>query len=160
MINAIAIYMLSGTVLSSIIAAAKDRSIVFWAVFGIVAGPIAVAIVIWLPSRRPVAPPRHPPYAMRSIANDIYALDDMRQRGMITDTEFAQGKAQILAWPVTSPIPPALSPHCVIADGRRTWQAISWRQGPPLRTSHAVIVSISIGMTTCRSRWLPPIRCS
>jgi hypothetical protein len=119
--NAIAIYMSSGMVLSSFIAAAKDRSVVFWAVFGIIAGPIAVAVVMWLPSRRPVAPPRHPPYAMRSIADEIDALDDMRQRGMITDSEFAQGKAQILAWPVTSPIPPALSPQRVIADGRRTW---------------------------------------
>lgn len=121
MLNAITIYMLSGTVLSAFIAAARDRSVIFWAVFGIVAGPIAVAIVMWLPSRKPVPVSPYPPHAVRSLADEIYALDDMRQRGMITDDEFAQGKAQILAWPVTSSIPPALLPQRVIADGRRTW---------------------------------------
>jgi hypothetical protein len=119
--NMIAIYMLSGTILSALIAAARDRSVIFWAVFGIVAGPIAVAIVMWLPSRKAVAVPAYPPHAVRSIADEINALDDIRQRGMINDDEFAQGKAQILAWPVSSPIPPALSPQRVIADGLRTW---------------------------------------
>lgn len=133
MMNAIAVYMLSGTVLSALIAAARDRSVIFWAVFGIVAGPIAVAIVMWLPSRRPAPVPASPPHAVRSIADEIYALDDMRQRGMITDDEFAQGKAQILAWPVTSPIPPALSPQRVITDGRRTWASYQ----PATRTALA-----------------------
>lgn len=121
--NMIAVYMLSGTILSALIAAARNRSVIFWAVFGIVAGPIAVAIVMWLPSRKlmPIPASSHPRYAMRSLADEINVLDDMRQRGMITDDEFSQGKAQILAWPVTSPIPPALSPQRVIADGRRTW---------------------------------------
>jgi hypothetical protein len=119
--NMIAIYMLSGTILSALIAVARDRSVIFWAVFGIVAGPIAVAIVMWLPSRKlmPIPGSLHPP--IRSLADEINALDDMRQRGMITDDEFSQGKAQILAWPVTSPIPHALSPQRVITDGRRTW---------------------------------------
>lgn len=121
MMNMIAIYMLSGTVFSAFIAGAKDRSVVLWALFGILAGPIAVALLMWLPSRRPALTPLHPSHAMHSIADEIDALDDMRQRGMISDDEFAQGKAQILAWPVTSPIPQALSPQRVIADGRRTW---------------------------------------
>ena len=121
MMNAITIYMLSGTVLSAFIAAARDRSVIFWAVFGIVAGPIAVAIVMWLPSRKPVPVSPYPPHAVRSLAEEIAALDDMRQRGIITEDEFAQGKAQVLAWPVTSSLPAALSPQRVIADGRRTW---------------------------------------
>lgn len=119
--NMIAVYMLSGMVLSALIAAARDRSVIFWALLGIVAGPIAVAIVMWLPSREPAAVSTYPPHTMRSLADEIDALDDMRQRGMITDDEFSQGKAQLLAWPLTSPIPPALSPQRVIADGRRTW---------------------------------------
>ena len=121
MMNMIAVYMLSGTVLSALIAAARDRSVILWAVFGILAGPIAVAIVMWLPSRRPASVSPYPPHAMRSLADEIEALDDQRQRCMITDDEFAQGKAQVLAWPVTSAIPMALSPGRVIADGRRTW---------------------------------------
>ena len=120
-INAITIYMLSGVVLSAFIAAARDRSVIFWAVFGIVAGPIAVAIVMWLPSRKPVPVSPYPPDAVRSLADEIDALDVMRQRSMISDDEFAQGKAQVLAWPVTSSIPAALSPQRVIGDGRRTW---------------------------------------
>ncbi len=119
--NMIAIYMLSGTLLSGLIAATKDRSVLFWAVLGVVSGPIAVAIVMWLPSRKPMRTSPYPPHAVRSIADEIDALDDMRQRGMITDNEFVQGKAQILGWPVTSPMPPGLSPQHVIADGRRTW---------------------------------------
>ena len=121
MMDMIAVYMLSGTVLSALIAAARDRSVVLWALLGIVAGPIAVAAVMWLPSRRPVPASPYPPHAVRSLADEIEALDDQRQRGMITDDEFAQGKAQILAWPVTSLVPFALSAGRVIADGRRTW---------------------------------------
>lgn len=117
----IAIYMLSGTVLAAAIAAVRDRSVIFWAVCGIIGGPIAVAIIMWLPSRRPPTVPVYPPHAVRSLADEIEALDNQRQRGMISDAEFVQGKVQILAWPVTSPIPPALSPQRVIADGRRTW---------------------------------------
>ena len=43
------------------------------------------------------------------------------QRGIITDADLHQGKVQILAWPVSSPIPPALTPQRVWAGGRRTW---------------------------------------
>jgi hypothetical protein len=121
MMNMITIYMLSGTVLSALIAAARDRSVILWAVLGIIAGPIAVAIVMWLPSRRPVPVSPYPPNAVRSLADEIEALDNLRQRGMISEAEYEQGKAQILAWPVSSPIPLALSPQRVIADGRRTW---------------------------------------
>lgn len=121
MMSMITIYMLSGTVLSALIAAARDRSVILWAVLGIIAGPIAVAIVMWLPSRRPVPVSPYPPQAVRSLADEIEALDNLRQRGMISEAEYEQGKAQILAWPVSSLIPLALSPQRVIADGRRTW---------------------------------------
>lgn len=83
MMNMIAVYMLSGTMLSALIAAARDRSVILWAAFGILAGPIAVAIVMWLPSRRPAPVSPYPPHAMRSLADEIEALDDQRQRGMI-----------------------------------------------------------------------------
>ena len=115
--TAIGLAMVISAILSGIIAAAKERTVSLWAVLGLLTGPIAVTIVLYLPTSKP-GPPAAP---VRSIAQEIDSLDEMRQRGIISDDEFAQGKAQVLAWPITSPIPPALTPQRVWADGRRTW---------------------------------------
>ena len=115
--TAIGLAVVIGAILSGIIAAAKDRSVILWAALGLLTGPIAVAIVLYLPSCKQL-PPATP---VRSIAQEIDSLEEMRQRGIISDNEFTQGKAQVLAWPISSPIPPALTPQRVWADGRRTW---------------------------------------
>ncbi|SEN69748.1 hypothetical protein SAMN05192583_3345 [Sphingomonas gellani] len=108
--------------ISGAIAEYKQRSTYIWAGLGLIAGPIAVMLILYVPSRRPGKAPVAPESAsMRSIADEIYSLEEMRQRGIISDDEFTQGKAQLLAWPLSSPIPPALSPQRVWADGRRTW---------------------------------------
>ena len=118
--NELALSMLCSAVLSGAIATFKERSTIVWTGLSLVAGPIAVALILCLPSRKikPAQGSGHPP---RSIVDEIDALDNMRQRGIITDAEFHQGKVQVLAWPVSSPIPPALTPQRVWADGRRTW---------------------------------------
>ena len=71
-------------------------------------------------STRPTPAPT-PPVPTRSIVAEVHALAEMRKRELIADDEFVQGKVQILAWPVSSPIQPALTPQRVWADGRRTW---------------------------------------
>ena len=112
--------MLISAGLSGMIASHKERRPAFWLSIGLVTGPIAVAIILWLPSR--VAGPLPPPFPKpRSIVDEINGLEEMRQRGIISDDEFQQGKVQVLAWPTSSPIPAALTPQRVWADGRRTW---------------------------------------
>lgn len=106
--------------ISGTIAEYRKRSPYVWAGLGLIAGPIAVAIILYFPSRRPDKAPVAPA-PVRSLVDEIDALDDMLRRGMITEDEFTQGKAQLLAWPLSSPVPPALSPQRVWADGRRTW---------------------------------------
>lgn len=112
--------MLLSAGISTLVALYKERPPVFWLAMGLVTGPIAVAIILWLPSRAPGPAPASLP-TPRSIVEEIAGLEEMRQRGLISDDEFQQGKVQILAWPIASPIPPALGPQRVWADNRRTW---------------------------------------
>jgi hypothetical protein len=105
---------------SGLIASHRQRSPVIWMALGFVIGPIAVAVILWLPSHVIRAAPALLAPA-RSIVEEINGLEEMRQRGLITDAEFQQGKVQILAWPIDTPIPHALTPQRIWADGRRTW---------------------------------------
>jgi hypothetical protein len=120
-VNLLVFSMLISAGISGAAASFKQRSPALWLSLGLFTGPIAVALILLLPSRKtqqevlPAGTPR------RSIAEEIHALEEMRERGIITDDEFTQGKVQTLAWPVSSPIPAALTPHRVWADGRRTW---------------------------------------
>ena len=118
--NLLAIAMLISAGLCGMIASHKERRPAFWLGFGLVAGPIAVAIILWLPSSAVRVASASPP-RLRSLVDEINGLEEMRQRGIINDDEFRQGKVQVLAWPVASPIPPALTPQRVWMDGRRTW---------------------------------------
>ena len=118
--NELALSMLCSAVLSGGIATFKERSTIVWTGLGLVAGPIAVALILCLPSRR-ISPVQGLAPAPRSIAAEIEALEEMRQRGIITDAEFQQGKVQVLAWPVSSLIPPAFTPQRIWSDSRRTW---------------------------------------
>lgn len=125
--NMLVLSMLLSAGVGGVIAFLKGRSAALWMSLGLCTGPIAVALVLCLsnrkegePSTRP-APAPPPPVPVRSIVDEIHALAEMRERGLLTDHEFAQGKVQILAWPTSSPIPPALTPERVWADGRRTW---------------------------------------
>jgi hypothetical protein len=95
--------------LSGMIASYKKRQSAFWLSMGLVAGPIAVGIILWLPSRIARTSPA-PPSGPRSIVEEINSLEELRQRGVISDDEFQQGKVQVLAWPLASPIPAALTP--------------------------------------------------
>jgi hypothetical protein len=119
-VNVLVIAMLLSAGISGMVASHKDRRPGFWLGLGLVAGPIAVAFLLCLPSRsaRAASAPNLQP---RSIVDEINGLEEMRQRGIINDDEFRQGKLQVLAWPISSPIPPALSAQQVWADGRRTW---------------------------------------
>lgn len=117
--NMLVLSMLLSAGISGVIASRKARRPLLWLSLGLVTGPIAVAIILWLPSRAAstlpaVAPPR-------SIVDEINGLEEMLQRGIISEAEFGQGKAQVLAWPLSSSIPPALTPQRVWKDGRRTW---------------------------------------
>jgi hypothetical protein len=118
--NMLVVTMLLSAGISGIVASGKDRSPVFWLALGLVTGPIAVAVILWLPSHA-MRTARASLTPSRSIVDEINGLEEMRQRGLITDDEFRQGKVQILAWPIDAPIPPALTPQRVWADGRRTW---------------------------------------
>lgn len=118
-----------------VIALLKGRSPALWICLGLCTGPIAVALVLCLPDRKGANPSEQsvpiPPVPPRSIVDEIQALAEMRERGLITNDEFAQGKVQILAWPISSPVPPPLTPERVWADGRRTWASFQ----PAFRTS-------------------------
>ena len=118
--NVLVIAMLLSAGVSGMVASHKGRRPGFWLGLGLVAGPIAVAVLLCLPSRsaRVTSAPNIQP---RSIVDEINGLEEMRQRGIISDDEFRQGKLQVLSWPISSPIPPALSAQQVWADGRRTW---------------------------------------
>jgi hypothetical protein len=113
--------MLSSAGICGVVASRKGQRPLLWLVLGLIAGPIAVAIILWLPSRATRLP--KPVARARSIVDEINALEEMHQRGIISADEFQQGKAQVLAWPLSSSIPPALTPQRVWADGRRTWES-------------------------------------
>jgi hypothetical protein len=119
--NLLTMSMLGSAGICGMLASWKGRRPLLWLALGLVAGPIAVAIILWLPSRatRQSAPVARP----RSIVDEINALEEMQQRGIISADEFQQGKAQVLAWPLSSPIPAALTPQRVWTDGRRTWES-------------------------------------
>ena len=88
--------MLISAGLSGKIASQKERRPAFWLSMGLVTGPIAVAIILWLPSRV-ARPSPTSPVGPRSIGNEINGLEEMRQRGSISDDEFQPGKVQVLA---------------------------------------------------------------
>jgi hypothetical protein len=101
--NMLALSMLLSAGAGGMIAFLKGRSPALWIGLGLCTGPITVALVLCLsdkkggkPSTRPALAPSSPA-AMRSIVDEIQALAEMRERGFITDDEFAQGKVQILA---------------------------------------------------------------
>ena len=123
--NMLALSMLISAGVGGVIASFKGRSPALWMSLGLCIGPIAVALILYVPNRKEGSPSKQPvptpPIPARSIVNEIHGLLEMRERGIINDAEFGQGKEQILAWPLSSPIPPALTPQRVWADGRRTW---------------------------------------
>ncbi|MDD1453223.1 SHOCT domain-containing protein [Sphingomonas sp. H160509] len=123
--NLLIVSMLISAGVGGVIASFKGRSPALWMSLGLCTGPIAVALVLCLSNRKEGKPSKRPaltpPVPKRSIVDEIHGLAEMRERGLINDDEFLQGKVQILAWPVSSPIPPALTPQRVWADGRRTW---------------------------------------
>ena len=125
--NMLVLSMLISAGVGGVIAFLKGRSPSLWISLGLCTGPIAVGLILCLSNRKERKPPTQPAPAptpsvpTRSIVDEIHALAEMRERGLITDDEFVQGKVQILAWPISSPIPPALTPQRVWADGRRTW---------------------------------------
>jgi hypothetical protein len=121
--NLLVVSMLISAGVGGVIASFKGRSPALWMSLGLCTGPIAVALVLCLSNRKEgklsKQPAPTPPVPPRSIVEEIHGLAEMRERGIINDNEFAQGKVQILAWPVSSPIPPTLTPQRVWADGRR-----------------------------------------
>jgi hypothetical protein len=128
--NMFVLSMLISAGVGGAIASLKGRSLALWMGLGLCTGPIAVTLILCLPTRKEGKPSKQPalkpavpaqPVPARSIIDEIYTLAEMRERGFITEDEYTQGKAQILAWPISSPIPPALTPARVWADGRRTW---------------------------------------
>lgn len=167
--NMLVLSMLLSAGISGVIASHKARWPLLWLSLGLITGPIAVAIILWLPSRAAstlpaIAPPR-------SIVDEINGLDEMLQRGIISEAEFGQGKAQVLAWPLSSAIPPALTPQRVWKDGRRTWASyhpatrgaidalarrhalqFRWREDIPLEvvatfpTQEGLLIPFSIGL--------------
>ncbi|MET0270098.1 MAG: SHOCT domain-containing protein, partial [Sphingomonas sp.] len=118
--NLLVLSLLASAGLCGMIASHKERRPLFWLGAGRVAGPLAVAILLLLPSRALGAAQLSLPRS-RSIVEEINGLEEMRQRGLISDDEFRSGKAQLLAWPLSSEIPAALTPQRIWADGRRTW---------------------------------------
>lgn len=125
--SGVIVMLLVSAGINGMVASHRQRSAVFWLALGLVAGPAAVVLLILLPSRgvdetlRRNGAARGASVPARSIAEEINTLDEMRQRGIISEDEFRQGKVQVLAWPIASSIPPALTPQQVWADGRRTW---------------------------------------
>ena len=79
--------MLCSAILSGAIASFKERSAIVWTGLGMVAGPIAVALIVCLPSRK-IKPAQGSGHLPRSIVDEIEALEEMRQRGIITDADF------------------------------------------------------------------------
>lgn len=97
--NGLFFSMFVSTILSGVVATMKDRSVILWTILGVVGGPIALAVIVCMPSRKSAAvtPP------VRSLYDEINDMADLRDRDVISDAEFALGKAQILAQPVASP---------------------------------------------------------
>ena len=85
--------LLASAAVSGVIASARGRSPAIWTCLGLVTGPIAV-IVVW--SLRSHAVPRPPPEPPYSIVREINGLQEMRERGLLTDAEFEAAKAQVL----------------------------------------------------------------
>ncbi|RZL23452.1 MAG: hypothetical protein EOP64_07850 [Sphingomonas sp.] len=109
--------MFVSTILSGVIATVRDRSVILWTILGVLTGPIAVGLLLCIPSRKAVLPP----ISIRSLASEIRELEELRERGLLSDEEFAQGKARVLASPLKSEIPPALPPNRALSDSGWTW---------------------------------------
>ncbi|WP_076073054.1 SHOCT domain-containing protein [Sphingomonas montana] len=105
--NDLFLSMFVSAILSGTIATMKDRSVILWTILSVVGGPIALAVIICLPSRK-VATVATP---VQSLADEIGGIADLRDRGVISDAEFALGKAQILAQPVPAPARAAAQPR-------------------------------------------------
>lgn len=123
--NVLVFSMLISAGVAGVIASRKGRSPALWMSLGLCTGPVAVTMILLLSRRNDGKPSKQPiplsPVAMPSIADDIDGLAGMRARRTINDDEFAQGKVQILAWPVSSPILSAPASQRACVDGRRTW---------------------------------------
>lgn len=115
--NGLMLSMFVSTILSGVIAALRDRSVVLWTILGVLSGPIAVALLLCLPSRKALVPPT----PVRTLASEIRELQELRERGLISNEEFEQGKAKVLAWPIASAVPPALPSPRAMADSGWTW---------------------------------------
>lgn len=115
--NGLILSMFVSTILSGVIATVRDRSVILWTILGALTGPIAVALLLCLPSRKAVVTPT----PIRSLASEIRELQELRERGLISDHQFEQGKARVLAWPVGSADPPTLGSARALADSGWTW---------------------------------------
>jgi hypothetical protein len=115
--NGLILSMFVSTILSGVIATVRDRSVLLWTLLGVLTGPIAVGLLLCMPSRKAVLPP----ISIRSLASEIRELEELRERGLLSDDEFAQGKARVLASPLKSEIPPALPPNRALSDSGWTW---------------------------------------
>jgi hypothetical protein len=115
--NGLILSMFVSMMLSGVIATLRDRSVILWTILGVLTGPIAVGLLLCMPSRKAVLPP----ISIRSLASEIRELEELRERGLLSDDEFAQGKARVLASPLKSEIPPALPPNRALSDSGWTW---------------------------------------
>ncbi|WP_129586149.1 SHOCT domain-containing protein [Sphingomonas montana] len=115
--NGLILSMFVSTILSGVIATVRDRSVILWTVLGMLTGPIAVAFLLCVPSRKAVITST----PTRSLASEIRELQELRERGLISDEQFEQGKARVLAWPVGSASQPALGSTRALADSGWTW---------------------------------------
>lgn len=121
--NGLILSMFVSTVLSGVIATVRDRSVILWTILGVLIGPIAVGLLLCIPSRKAVLPP----ISIRSLASEIRELEELWERGLLSDDGFAQGKARVLASPLKSEIPPALPPNRALSDSVGEWP----KQNPP-----------------------------
>jgi hypothetical protein len=130
--NGLILSMFVSTILSGVIATVRDRSVILWTILGVLTGPIAVGLLLFMPSRKAVLPP----ISIRSLASEIRELEELRERGLLSDDEFAQGKARVLASPLKSEIPPALPPNRALSDSGWTWASYQ-------PATHAAVIDLA-----------------
>ncbi|WP_237702531.1 SHOCT domain-containing protein [Sphingomonas sp. S17] len=83
---------------SAVLAEGRGRSSDLWLILGLLFGPITLLIIACLPRESPPKRADHIPEqtAPATTADEIAKLMDLKDRGALTDAEFAQQKAKLL----------------------------------------------------------------